>query len=70
MAKKKQPITVAQFHCSDCAHHYNECSPAQDGHMILCYCKHFKDGKWAQFLNSPACDRFKPAHNSAHNSAH
>ena len=46
--------------CRECAHHYGECSPAHDGHLILCRCPFKKDGgKFCIFMNDDACERYK-----------
>lgn len=49
-----------RYHCRDCAHSYDWCSPAMDGHLILCHCPFKMDGgKYCVFLNDPQCENFK-----------
>lgn len=52
----------AQFRCRDCAHSYDWCNKALDGHLILCRCKFDKKsghGKWCKFLSDPQCEHFQ-----------
>lgn len=45
--------------CRDCANSYDWHSEAIDGHLILCRCKHRKEGgKYCVFLRDPACELF------------
>lgn len=46
--------------CGECAESYDFHSPALDGHMILCRCKHRKEGgKYSIFIKDKVCELFK-----------
>ena len=46
--------------CGECAESYDFHSPALDGHMILCRCKHRKEGgKYSIFIKDRACKQFR-----------
>lgn len=62
-ARRKQRAAAwaeAKYHCRDCANSYGWCSPAIDGHLILCRCPYKQQGgKYCVFLSDPQCEHFK-----------
>lgn len=46
------------YHCSDCQNSYDWRSEALDGHLILCRCKHYTEGRWCKFLSDYQCAHF------------
>lgn len=58
MARKtKQPTT--EFKCRQCALSLDWCDEALDGHLILCRCEHYHEGRYYHFLSDRACNHFK-----------
>ena len=49
---------ISRYHCSDCKHSYDWHSKALDGHLILCRCRFYSDGKWCKLLNDWQCEKF------------
>ncbi len=54
----KKRDTTNLFKCKDCKHSYDWQSKALDGHLILCRCQYYSDGKWCKFLHDWQCDKF------------
>ena len=47
-----------KYQCRHCRHSYDWCSRALDGHLILCRCPFYKEGKWCKFLSDRQCEHF------------
>lgn len=69
MAKKrntKQEIAEkTKLTCRECAHSTDWAGRALDGHLILCKCKYYKDGKFFGFLSTRQCAHFKLRKNAS-----
>jgi hypothetical protein len=57
--KNGTPAKFAGKTCGECSNHYDEHSPALDGHMTLARCPHHTGGKYCVLMSEPACVHFK-----------
>lgn len=56
--KKTSSAEKPQYTCKDCKNSYGWCSKALDGHLILCRCKYYTNGRWCKFLHDRQCEHF------------
>jgi hypothetical protein len=57
--KNGTPAKFAGKTCGECANHYDEHSPALDGHMTLARCSHYTGGKYCVLMSDQACKHYK-----------
>lgn len=59
-ARKRTNEEKPKYQCRNCKNSYNWHEKNWEGNFFMCYCKHYKEGKFSKFLSDPQCGHFIP----------